>query len=259
MPTVVIDARFCGPPGMGNGGYVCGRLAAFVPSVTAEVTLMRPVPLDRELQVDTDEDDAVLLRDGEMQIAKARPAELDIEAPVHVLPSAAYEASTGYIGFVAHAFPRCFVCGPERARGDGMRIFPGSPSERGDVVAALWTPDASLAAKSKASIPYAFVWAALECHGAFALMKGDASRPMLLGRITARIEQTVGPGEECVVLAWRIGEEGRKLIAGSAVYADDGSLRGIGRAVWFVAWRFSAATYCFSKSVILQPTSRICA
>jgi hypothetical protein len=36
MPVLLtIDGRFCGPPGMGNGGYVCGRLAAFVPSPTA--------------------------------------------------------------------------------------------------------------------------------------------------------------------------------------------------------------------------------
>ena len=26
--SLVIPSRFCGPPGSGNGGYVCGRIAA---------------------------------------------------------------------------------------------------------------------------------------------------------------------------------------------------------------------------------------
>ena len=26
---LVIPPRFCGPPGSGNGGYVCGRIAAY--------------------------------------------------------------------------------------------------------------------------------------------------------------------------------------------------------------------------------------
>ena len=29
MPELVIPARFRGPSGSGNGGYVCGRIAAY--------------------------------------------------------------------------------------------------------------------------------------------------------------------------------------------------------------------------------------
>jgi hypothetical protein len=96
-------------------------------------------------------------------------------------------------------------------------------------------PHFSLAGANRTRIPAQLVWAALDCPGAFALMKGDASKPMLLGRLTARIEGTVRPGEECIVIAWRIGSEGRKLIAHSAVYGEDGTLRGIARAIWFFA------------------------
>ena len=235
MPVLTIDSRFCGPPRMGNGGYVCGRLAAFVASPTVEVTLMRPTRLDRALPVEIGEDGTVLLRDGDTEIARARPAELDLEAPRPVFRPEAVEASTRYVGFTAHAFPKCFVCGPERAAGDGLRIFPGALGDHGDVVAAPWTPHPSLAEDDGAGIPPAFVWAALDCPGAFALMAGgDAGKPMLLGRLTARVDKTVSPGEACVVVAWRIGEDGRKLIAGSAVYGEDGSLRGLGRAIWFV-------------------------
>ena len=37
----------------------------------------------------------------------------------------AVAASATYPGFSAHPFPTCFVCGPERAEGDGLRLFPG--------------------------------------------------------------------------------------------------------------------------------------
>ena len=34
-PMLTIEDRFCGPPGTGNGGYVAGRLAAFLPTAPA--------------------------------------------------------------------------------------------------------------------------------------------------------------------------------------------------------------------------------
>ena len=37
---MVVEPRFCGPDGIGNGGYVCGRVAAFIGGA-AEVTLRR--------------------------------------------------------------------------------------------------------------------------------------------------------------------------------------------------------------------------
>ena len=44
MTSVVIEKRFCGPPNSGNGGYVCGLLAAHI-EADAEVTLLAPPPL----------------------------------------------------------------------------------------------------------------------------------------------------------------------------------------------------------------------
>ena len=45
-----IPARFCGPPGAANGGYLAGRLAALVGGDT-EVTLRHATPLERPLCV----------------------------------------------------------------------------------------------------------------------------------------------------------------------------------------------------------------
>jgi hypothetical protein len=59
---VKIDRRFCGPPESGNGGYVCGRAAAFLEG-DVEVTLRRPPPLGTPLDVVIHGRDRVSLSD----------------------------------------------------------------------------------------------------------------------------------------------------------------------------------------------------
>jgi hypothetical protein len=234
MTTLTIAGRFCGPPGSGNGGYVAGLLAATLGHLgPVEVTLHRPVPLDRALRV---QGGRLLDEDG-TPLAEARAASAEDLPPVPRPPGpdAAAAASRRFIGFRAHGVRGCFVCGTSRAEGDGLRIFPGAePAQAGGErqVAAPWTPDASLAGPDGAVRPE-FVWAALDCPGAFALMAGGRAEAMLLGRITARLAGTVHPGERCVVLGWPIGAEGRKRFAGTAVFGADGGLRGLARAVWF--------------------------
>ena len=60
---VVILSRYRGPSTSGNGGYTCGRLAAYVDGV-AEVTLRRPPPLDRALTVRRGPDGVALVNTG---------------------------------------------------------------------------------------------------------------------------------------------------------------------------------------------------
>jgi hypothetical protein len=64
-----VAARFCGPPGFANGGFASGSLAALLGGA-AEVTLRRPVPLDRSLPVHRD-GSALFGPDGEV-LAAAR-------------------------------------------------------------------------------------------------------------------------------------------------------------------------------------------
>jgi hypothetical protein len=49
--TVVLAARFNGPPGSANGGYACGMAAGALTIGPAEVVLRRPPPLDVPLEV----------------------------------------------------------------------------------------------------------------------------------------------------------------------------------------------------------------
>ncbi len=51
---ITFERRFRGPLTSANGGYACGRLAAFVDDADVEVTLRRPPPLERPLAVRPD-------------------------------------------------------------------------------------------------------------------------------------------------------------------------------------------------------------
>jgi hypothetical protein len=165
------------------------------------------------LRVEASDDEARLF-DGETLVAQARRIELELAAPAAPTFANAEVASKSYVGFVRHLLPTCFVCGPERAEGDGMRIFPGRTAD-GSVLAAPWVPDASLTNGSQRISPE-FLWAALDCAGAFAVMPVGID-PIVLGELSTRLDGDVVIGEKCVVVAWPLGIEGRKRYAGTAI------------------------------------------
>src|SRR6202011_2252751 len=68
--SLVIPSRFCGPPGSGNGGYVCGRIAAYLDGPVT-VTLRRPPPLATPMAVERDVESAVRIYHGRTLIAEA--------------------------------------------------------------------------------------------------------------------------------------------------------------------------------------------
>src|ERR1700721_3141208 len=70
MPALTIPSRFCGPPGSGNGGYVCGRIAAYLDGQVT-VTLRRPPPLATPTAVGWDGEGSVSIRHGRPLIAGA--------------------------------------------------------------------------------------------------------------------------------------------------------------------------------------------
>jgi hypothetical protein len=225
---VIIDPRFNGLPESGHGGYVCGVVAGLIGGTT-EVSLRRPPPLSRPLEVQWLEGGRIALRDGETIIAEGAPASVEIDVPEPVSLPDAEAASQSYV-FRLHPFPACFACGPQRAEGDGLRIFTARVGGR-DIVAAPWTPDASLIGADGTVRPE-FVWAALDCPGAWALFEELPDPPIVLGRLAAKLIAPVRGGEPCVVIGWPLGEEGRKLYAGSAIFSAEGELRAFARATW---------------------------
>jgi hypothetical protein len=227
MKTLTIDRRFCGPPTSANGGYFAGMVASLADR-TVSVRLRRPPPLDTELSVASAADGTLEVRHGEQVIGEARTATLHLETPAAPDYLRAVGASRHYAGFSQHRFPTCFVCGTQRARGDGLRIFAGTLGPAGSV-AAPWVPDASLDA-GDGKVRAEFMSAALDCPGYYAVAADD--RMMLLAEFTAHVDRRVYIGESCTVLAWRIEDLGRKRIAGTALFDGRGQLCGRARALW---------------------------
>ncbi len=212
---MIIEARFNGPPGSGNGGWSAGVFAeAYGGDGPVEVTLRRPPPLDTPLA----------LVDGEVRdpagevVAQVRPAERLDEVVPPVDLATARAASAAYAGLVDHPFPGCYVCGPDRA--DGLRIFPGRLPD-GRTAAPVRVPE---------QVGVATVWAALDCPGGWTVI--GAGRPYVLGRIAALVEAVPRPGDECVVTGAAVGTEGRKALVRTSLYGPDGALLARARATW---------------------------
>ena len=199
MPDVVsVPRRFNGPLDSGQGGYSAGIVAAFLEQ-PAEVSLRRPVPLDRPLRVQRDGD--VRLFDGDDLIADGHAvAGVDVEVPEPVSVAVAREATSRYLGEREGGFSRCFVCG--LARDDSFGVFPGEVPGRG-VMATPWTPPHWTADDAGVVRPE-FVWAALDCPATFAPLLAGPVSTGFLARLSARIDGPVVAGDEHVIVAWPI-------------------------------------------------------
>jgi len=237
--SLVIPPRFCGPPGSGNGGYVCGRIAAYVDG-PATVTLRRPSPLATPMAVGRDGEGRVRIQHGGTLVAEAAssPAGPALEIPGQVSMAETLAAAGRARYYADPVFPDCFVCGMRRGPGDGLRIFPGPAAAR-PLWAAPWTPDPSVTDAGGRVRPEV-VWAALDCPsgiaaGEHAGLARDTA--ILLGRMTASLAVLPVAGDQCRVIAWPEGHDGRKLTAGSALLGAGGQVLAAARTVWLTVPR----------------------
>ncbi len=233
--TIVIEKRFNGPPTSGNGGYVCGLLSQFVDGPAVTVRLLLPTPLDTELEV-RKTGGAVVLLDGGVVLAEARPAKTVLKPPACPSIEEAEEASRRYRGFTSHWFPCCFVCGPDR--GDGLHVFPG-PVKGDNRVACPWIPDASVISDG-GFVSTEFLWAVLDCPGSFTFPQ-PAGKAIVLGELQVEIFGDVSVAERCVLVAWQIASRGRKHHTATALFGDSGACRALGLATFLTVpeqgWR----------------------
>jgi hypothetical protein len=165
----------------------------------------------------------------ERDLAEVEPVTADV--------AAAAEAS--YSGLDFHPFPTCFACGTGREEGDGLRIFPGLVDDgvrAGDRVAATWTPHPSLHedwhayADEQPRATVAATWAALDCIGGWA---GDLTeRLMVLGRMTARVDDLPAIGEPHVVVGEGRGQDGRKTHTAATLYDSEGRVVATAEHTW---------------------------
>lgn len=241
-----VARSYAGPPNMGHGGYVAGLVAARLEAEAPEaggaiqVTLRKPVPLDAPLDVVVADGHVQLRREDEVIVDGERVAPLDVDVPTP--PSlAAAAASEGASPSRAPQYnegrgvhPICFGCGAQREGGDGLRIFAG-PVEVDGVpqVAGPWRPRPDMVDERTGEVASLWVLAALDCPGAFAFITGG-DRAGLLGRIVfERCGPRIEPDVEHLVTGWRIGVDGRKMFAGTALHTPDGELLAMAKATWF--------------------------
>lgn len=234
MTTLRIPARYCGPANSGNGGWCSGAIADLrAPDSTdsVTVTLRRPPPLDRDLDVFEDNFRVVAEFDGET-VLEAILAGGDPHPVPAVDAAAARRAEADYPGLVSHPFPTCFTCGTAREPGDGLRIFPGvvEPVGAHRRTAATWTPHESLAGPDGEAATVPVTWASLDCVSAWAADVGE--RLMVLGRMTAQLIARPVIGREHVVVGMEKGSDGRKHHTAASLYDDCGDLVGTAEHVW---------------------------
>jgi hypothetical protein len=222
MTTLVVPSGCNGPDASGNGGWTAGALAGHVAGTgPVTVRLMAPPPLEVALDVSVD-DGTVLLRHGDRTVATAARGALAARAPEGwkpVSPDGAAAASRTYRGFVKHPFPRCYVCGPERAERDGLRIFPGRLAD--GRVAAVWHAH---------DVGVPVTWAALDCIGGWS--SDIDERPMVLGQMTAEVLRLPEVGGSYVVVGTELEVDGRKTRTRSELYDAEGDLLAHADQVW---------------------------
>jgi hypothetical protein len=230
--TLTIPARFNGPPGSANGGYTCGRVAQLVGAEEVEVSLRTPPPLERPLEVVHD-GERVELRDGDTLVAEGGPTELlmDVPEPLPRDEVAEAEEAGREVWTAKHPFPSCVVCGPERDRGDGMRIFPAELPGRDGLYGACWTPGEE-DGDGDGWVRPELVWAALDCPTSAPVANFGEGPPMVLAALAARLGCPVRVGEPHTILSWGLEVDGRKRRAAAALYDSDGILTCASRALW---------------------------
>jgi|CXWL01.1.fsa_nt_gi hypothetical protein len=231
--TLTIARQFNGPKDSGNGGYVAGRLAALVGG-TAEITLRAPPPLEKPLDL-VRHGETIELRDGETLLAVVKPATLDLDVPK--LPSQAQiDRAVAVGGSDADSdFHGCFVCGRSRKPGDGLQVWAGrcDGQEEAGIAAARWIVDPRLAGPD-GYVPDEYLWGALDCPGATAVLREDDERVVLTGRMWGTVDRRLKAGQVATVLAWPIAAEGRKLTSGTAVLDQQGNVCARAKILWIV-------------------------
>ena len=115
--------------------------------------------------------------------------------------------------------------------GDAVAVFVGPLPDRPELWAGIFRPTAQLPSADGVAAPET-VWAALDCPS-FQPADPGSDAPWLLGTLTVRQERPVLLDADHVLLAWRLGREGRRALTASALIGPDGEVCARAQAIWF--------------------------
>ena len=225
--TLQVASRYCGPPASANGGYVCGLVAAAMGHAVT-LRLIKPIPLQVPLQLRAGDDGLWRLFAQDLPVIEVRDAQPPLLPPAACDYATAVAAAQPCADPAIHPCPGCFVCGPGRAVGDGLRLSAGAVAQR-DIVATPWQPAAEFADSDGYIVPE-IIAAALDCPGYQSLRSEGGF--WLLGEYTVHQSGRVRAGEACLITGWEISRRGRVANVGTALYGQDGSLRAVAAGTW---------------------------
>jgi hypothetical protein len=193
------------------------------------VTLHEPPPLDVPLTTEPT-GGRVHVWHGETLVATVSRTNVRITPPPFVAPEVVAAAERGRVPADRHPFPTCFVCGPDRAAGDGLGLTPSLLPGSASMTGCRWTPAGSLTTGPGASVPSEFAWAALDCPGGWT---ADLARaPMVLSRFTVDLRAEPLAGTPYLVVGRLDERDVHTLTTTTALYRHDGLLAGQALARW---------------------------
>lgn len=222
--TIVVESRFCGVAGMGQGGYLAG-LVAGRRNGPFQIDFRNPIPLDAEMSFEDTAKGVRLVHDGK-PIIEAKPGEPVSRAPEFVpIDEAALARDRAEANSLA-IVSTCFSCG---TRPDTLRMHAGPVGD--GRFATPYTPPAWVAPEG--TVEPSFVWAPLDCAAGWSL-SWDPPRPRAVtGMLTMEILDDVLPHHDYVIVADYDGPwKTRTRRAWSALYTADGDLVARSESLW---------------------------
>ena len=218
--TVTIDRRYRGPRTSANGGYTAGLLGSRLGDA-AEVTLRLPPPLERPSTVPRD-GERLLLEDGDALVAEAVAGDPGVSAPTPPSPAEAEAAAAGIGAWGRRSSPSASSAARARtaAASASTRARPRPRRARRDDLGCARR-------RARGRLGGDRLPRRLRCSRS----RGGVA---VLARMTARIDRLPAEGERCVVVGWPLGEDGRKLHAGTALYGARGDVLAVSRQLWIL-------------------------
>jgi hypothetical protein len=224
-----------GPPGILQGGFsagICVPIARAAdphgaPLTSLDARLHAPTPMGRTLQARVRAADAagryeVETRDGDTLLVRA-----EVELAGHEPAARAFDLLE-LAGVPAppptpqHAFPTCWVCGPEPTHPLGQRLHPRYHGD--DAIAIPWVADDALADR-RGMIEPLVVSAVLDCPTVWASMghvRSLGHRGALLAGYHLTMFRDAPTMEVLRTVARFDGADGRKIRARGALVDDEG-------------------------------------
>ncbi len=226
MPSILVDRRFQGPTGSGQGGYTAG-LAGGNLGRQFQADFHRPIPLDTPLRV-ADEGSARLVYQGEELVMKLARVDRELPTPPPVDLAAAEAARAAYPTEAHELNPHCFSCGVGE---ESMRVWAG-PVGGGEFYATPWVPPA-WTDEGSGTVALPYIWAAIDCPaGAKACLDDGIARPAVTGSMTAEVLGQVTPCAPYVIVAWAEPWRGRRRISGAGLFDTEGQLVARQASLW---------------------------